>query len=236
MSAAAAATSSVFSTKELKSSLPQTKYIKKPLITSSLSSNSSSSASITASPLSPSTSMANSYSSSQTNLNSSSQQNIGSSSNLGFNSPSGHFHEHVTISNLPSKNAQACQAQASSALPSYYASVSPTTVASSTGAASSVLVSASNMNFNDDNNVHAVNSRNLDEKTKKTKIEEFEFMTTVGTGTFGRVIVVRDRQTRDYYALKVMSIAEVLRLKQTDHVRNEKEILLQVKHPFIINL
>jgi hypothetical protein len=181
--------------------------------------------------------MANSYSSSQTNLNSSSQQNISSSSNFGFNSPSGHFHEHVTISGLPTKNAQACQAQASNALPSYYASVSPTNVlASSTGAASSVLVSASNINFNDDNNVHAANSRNLDEKTKKTKIEEFEFLTTVGTGTFGRVIVVRDKQTRDFYALKVMSIAEVLRLKQTDHVRNEKEILLQVKHPFIINL
>lgn len=61
-------------------------------------------------------------------------------------------------------------------------------------------------------------------------------LTTVGTGTFGRVLVVRDKSTKAYYALKIMSIAEVLRLKQTEHVKNEKEILSQVKHPFIINL
>jgi len=61
-------------------------------------------------------------------------------------------------------------------------------------------------------------------------------MTTVGTGTFGRVIVVRERHTKQFYALKIMSIAEVLRLKQTEHVKNEKEILMQINHPFIINL
>jgi protein kinase X len=68
------------------------------------------------------------------------------------------------------------------------------------------------------------------------KLEQLEFLTTVGTGTFGRVIVVKHKKSKDYYALKIMSIAEVLRLKQTDHVKNEKEILLLVKHPFIINL
>jgi protein kinase X len=61
-------------------------------------------------------------------------------------------------------------------------------------------------------------------------------LTTVGTGTFGRVLVVRDKSTKAYFALKVMSISEVLRLKQTEHVKNEKEILSQIKHPFIINL
>lgn len=33
-----------------------------------------------------------------------------------------------------------------------------------------------------------------------------------------------------------MAISEVLRLKQTDHVKNEKEILNLVNHPFIIKL
>ena len=48
--------------------------------------------------------------------------------------------------------------------------------------------------------------------------------------------MVKDKVSKVYYALKIMSIAEVLRLKQTEHVKNEKEILTQVKHPFIINL
>jgi protein kinase X len=75
-----------------------------------------------------------------------------------------------------------------------------------------------------------------DQVSNLGKLEQLEFLTTVGTGTFGRVIVVKHKKTKDYYALKIMSIAEVLRLKQTDHVKNEKEILLMVKHPFIINL
>jgi protein kinase A len=75
-----------------------------------------------------------------------------------------------------------------------------------------------------------------DVEENRTKLEQLEFLTTVGTGTFGRVIVVKHKRTKDYYALKIMSIAEVLRLKQTDHVKNEKDILLQITHPFIINL
>jgi len=33
-----------------------------------------------------------------------------------------------------------------------------------------------------------------------------------------------------------MPIAEVIRLKQVDHVKNEKDILMSVKHPFIVHL
>ena len=76
----------------------------------------------------------------------------------------------------------------------------------------------------------------VDEKSYKNKIDQLELLTTVGTGTFGRVIVVRQKTTHEFYALKIMSIMEVLRLKQTEHVKNEKDILQQVNHPFIINL
>lgn len=72
--------------------------------------------------------------------------------------------------------------------------------------------------------------------TIQNRLDNYELLTTVGTGTFGRVIVVRNKINKNFYALKIMSIAEVLRLKQTEHVKNEKEILLQINHPFIINL
>ena len=58
----------------------------------------------------------------------------------------------------------------------------------------------------------------------------------LGTGTFGRVILVRDTPTDKYYALKVMNISEVLRLRQVQHVNSEKEILVSISHPFIVNL
>ena len=58
----------------------------------------------------------------------------------------------------------------------------------------------------------------------------------LGTGTFGRVVLAQHRQTMDYFALKILTISEILRLKQVEHVRSEKTILSQVNHPFIVKM
>ena len=57
-----------------------------------------------------------------------------------------------------------------------------------------------------------------------------------GTGTFGRVFLVKDKKSRAFYALKAMKIPDVIRLKQEQHVHNEKEVLTEVNHPFLIRL
>ena len=57
-----------------------------------------------------------------------------------------------------------------------------------------------------------------------------------GTGTFGRVVLARHKGTKEYFALKVLTMSEVIRLKQIEHVRNEKAILHFVKHPFVVNM
>lgn len=57
-----------------------------------------------------------------------------------------------------------------------------------------------------------------------------------GTGTFGRVILAKTKKTGEYFALKVMSIADIIRLKQVEHVQNEKNILMKVDNPFVVNL
>lgn len=59
---------------------------------------------------------------------------------------------------------------------------------------------------------------------------------TAGTGTFGRVFLVKDKKSRAFYALKQMKIPDVIRLKQEQHVHNEKEVLTEVNHPFLIRL
>ncbi|XP_052783689.1 cAMP-dependent protein kinase catalytic subunit PRKX-like isoform X3 [Mya arenaria] len=68
------------------------------------------------------------------------------------------------------------------------------------------------------------------------KLSDYEILSTIGTGTFGRVVLVRNRETRNYFALKVMAVTEVIRLKQIEHVKNEKEILSSISHPFIVNM
>lgn len=57
-----------------------------------------------------------------------------------------------------------------------------------------------------------------------------------GTGTFGRVCLCRDKETDTYCAMKILAMADVIRLKQVEHVKNEKSILFEISHPFIVNL
>ena len=74
-------------------------------------------------------------------------------------------------------------------------------------------------------------------KEKKKQKRSFKFIFILsGTGTFGRVVLVRSKETKEYLALKVMAITEVIRLKQIEHVKNEKEILSTISHPFIVNM
>ena len=57
-----------------------------------------------------------------------------------------------------------------------------------------------------------------------------------GTGTFGRVFLVKHIASGNFFALKVLRKMEVVRLKQVDHIKNEKQILSAVCHPFIVSL
>lgn len=57
----------------------------------------------------------------------------------------------------------------------------------------------------------------------------------VGTGTFGRVVLCEDSAVKDdttpkYFAMKILRIRDVLRLKQVEHINNEKSIL-EVHYP-----
>lgn len=93
----------------------------------------------------------------------------------------------------------------------------------------------------------------------------FEGIKTLGTGTFGRVLLVRMRpsgppaastasnavvaasasaaagmasssSSSRYYALKILRKADIVRLKQVEHINNERDILSHVQHPVIVNL
>ncbi|KAG8714652.1 serine/threonine protein kinase, AGC, partial [Ceratobasidium sp. 395] len=64
----------------------------------------------------------------------------------------------------------------------------------------------------------------------------------VGTGTFGRVLLVRLRPAENHpgaiqhFAMKVLRKSEVVRLKQVEHVNSERNILSRIRHPFIVDL
>lgn len=74
-------------------------------------------------------------------------------------------------------------------------------------------------------------------KTKKddnAKANDFERYRTVGTGAFGRVILVKYKPTSTFYAMKILDKAKLVKTKQVDHTKNEKQILQSVSFPFMV--
>ncbi|KXJ94028.1 camp-dependent protein kinase catalytic subunit [Microdochium bolleyi] len=73
-------------------------------------------------------------------------------------------------------------------------------------------------------------------------LSDFNLVRTLGTGTFARVCLVRpargsDEDKEQVFALKILRKAEVIKLKQVDHVRHERQILSDVAgFPFITEL
>lgn len=58
----------------------------------------------------------------------------------------------------------------------------------------------------------------------------------IGTGTFGRVYLAKEKKAKKYYAIKVLKKAEIVKLKQVEHINSEREVLSQINFPFIVQL
>lgn len=76
----------------------------------------------------------------------------------------------------------------------------------------------------------------IDPNNNKLKMEDLERICTIGKGSFGRVYLVQHISSEQYFALKQMSIREVVSTRQTEHVHNEKKILQKLSHPFIVKM
>jgi protein kinase A len=85
------------------------------------------------------------------------------------------------------------------------------------------------------------NDEPFDVTSRKLSVSDLVRVRTLGTGTFARVCLVRpshgtETDRNKVYALKILRKTEVIKLKQIDHVRHERQILADVRgHPFITN-
>lgn len=58
----------------------------------------------------------------------------------------------------------------------------------------------------------------------------------MGTGSFGRVKLIRKKDDDTYWALKIMKKIDILKLKQVDHIKSEVVILNSINHPLLIKM
>ncbi|CAD8052561.1 unnamed protein product [Paramecium primaurelia] len=64
----------------------------------------------------------------------------------------------------------------------------------------------------------------------------FNFLYVIGVGGFGKVWKVEQKKTGQTYALKEMSKALIIAKKSVNSVMNEKNILSNLKHPYLVNI
>jgi len=74
-------------------------------------------------------------------------------------------------------------------------------------------------------------------KTKQTVTkDDFELLNVIGKGSFGKVMQVRKKDDGKIYAMKVLRKDTIIARKQVSHTKSEKNILMKIQHPFIVNL
>ncbi|KYQ91663.1 protein kinase 2 [Tieghemostelium lacteum] len=74
-------------------------------------------------------------------------------------------------------------------------------------------------------------------KNKQTVTkDDFELLTVIGKGSFGKVMQVKKRDDGKIYAMKVLRKDAIIARKQVNHTKSEKTILQAISHPFIVNL
>ena len=72
---------------------------------------------------------------------------------------------------------------------------------------------------------------------QKFSIDDYNRIKTLGTGSFGRVMLVtHNSDTSTFYALKILKKSKIVKLKQVEHTIMEKKIISCVNHPFITRL
>ena len=74
-----------------------------------------------------------------------------------------------------------------------------------------------------------------DIQIEKFKLSNYKIERILGTGSFGRVKLAKQKFTNKLYAMKILEKRQVINLKQVDHLLNEIKILSLISHPFIVS-
>ncbi len=71
---------------------------------------------------------------------------------------------------------------------------------------------------------------------RRVTIDDFELLKVVGKGSFGKVLLVRKKDSGKVYAMKMLSKPNVVKRRQVHHTITERKVLSYTRHPFIVTL
>lgn len=64
-------------------------------------------------------------------------------------------------------------------------------------------------------------------------MNEFEYLKLLGKGTFGKVILVKEKATGRYYAMKILKKEVIVAKDEVAHTLTENRVLQNSRHPFL---
>lgn len=67
-------------------------------------------------------------------------------------------------------------------------------------------------------------------------VDDYSLLSVIGRGTYAKVLLVRHKQDRHVYAMKVLKKKYVVEKNQERNILTEKAILCEIEHPFLVKL
>jgi serum/glucocorticoid-regulated kinase 2 len=74
------------------------------------------------------------------------------------------------------------------------------------------------------------------ENSREVTLNDFAMLKVLGRGSFGKVMLVQKKDTKQLYAMKSLRKDALLEREQIEHTKTEKMIMQHVNHPFLVSL
>lgn len=74
-----------------------------------------------------------------------------------------------------------------------------------------------------------------DKQSDKLTTDRYTTVSVIGNGSYAKVFLVKDKISNELLAMKILKKENVEKRKQEDKVLVERNILVNINHPFIIH-
>lgn len=77
--------------------------------------------------------------------------------------------------------------------------------------------------------------RDVQFMTPNMSINDFEIVSVLGRGFYGKVMLCKDKATEEYYAIKTIHKNRLVKANKVHTIFMERNVLMKARHPFIVN-